>query len=492
MRRLAFTLATLACVFPATAGAAVLPCDSEVSSAAALVAAAGSSANEGKVVCVAAGNYGSPSFVNVSHAAKVTLRSKEPHKAIVDGFELSTVTGLRLEDFRVLSGIDFRGQDAARVEIVGNNIGSGIVAGALMLPCKASDILIENNYVHDMRDNGSWWSGYGVRSSGDESCGGPRRDLRIRYNTFENLGKDALEIGFTHGGEIVGNVVKGVKPDVMNPEEHSDGLMLWADSRDMLIKDNRWSDGRGILSSGTSDIRWENNLVVRIDAWCWQNGPSGSFSGAAVRNTWVRNTVYDCGDPAWTDSGFGKGFGLNAHGTVAGTEANRLERNLLTSFSDSGVSQFAASESNLIKNGAGTGATDRAFSPVFADLVDYQATNLPLGYGDVGYRPARAGHSFGGAAVPGPAPAPAPAPTPEPAPEPAPEPTPAPTPEPAPAPYNPACKPLCDETITRLMGRLDRIRVIADRNVFTASRSQLRQRLLDIRAILGENGGANG
>jgi hypothetical protein len=73
--------------------------------------------------------------------------------------------------------------------------------------------------------------------------------------------------------------------------------------------------------------------------------------------------------------------------------SNTLSRNLLTSLDLGTSSQIAHSEYNLIKNGSRPGATDRAFTPRFADRLHYRPANLPAGYENVGYRYTPAGHT---------------------------------------------------------------------------------------------------
>jgi hypothetical protein len=202
-----------------------------------------------------------------------------------------------------------------------------------------------------------------------------------------------MELGELDGFEIVGNVVTRVNhTNAAIPDPHADALMLWSNSRNGLIKDNRFTDGNGVLMSGsTSDVRMENNLIARIDNFCLDGGTTGSSSAGLVRYTWVRNTIWDCGSD-YGGGGFGGGYGLLSDGPATAGASNRLERNLLTGLGYDTASQFAVSDHNLIKNRPRPGSTDLAFTPVFADEVDYRPTNLPAGYEDVGYRVAPAGH----------------------------------------------------------------------------------------------------
>ena len=367
-------------------------CDSTVSTSAALAAAAVAATNEGKVVCVSPGTYADLDLHHFAHPTKVTLRSAQKHGAVLGDVRLRTAQGLRFEDFRVTGSFDLAGstaQPVTRIEVAGADIGGG-PNGAFLLTCAVHDFLAERNNVHDIAYNGQWWSGWGMNIYGDPGACGWRRNLTVRYNTFSSTGQDAMEVGGVDGAQIVGNVFRNIKPPP-GSDAHTDSLMIWAGSQNFLVKDNRFEDGRGLLISGTSDVRFENNLVVRMENWCWQNGPSGSSPKASVRTTWVRNTVYDCGSD-WNGGGFGGGYGFNANGDVSGSEGNRLERNVLTSFSSSAAAQFAYQDYNVIQSGSRPGIHDLALTPQFRDRSDYQPTNLPPGYEDVGYKPMPAGH----------------------------------------------------------------------------------------------------
>ena len=364
-------------------------CNSIIQSATALVSAASGSANDGKVICVRAGNYGGITLSG-RHAAKVTLKSYPGETAVLGQVDLKGVSNLRLEGFD-MKGVDTNSSSASGIEIVNNSIHDCVCFG-LRLWGGDSNILFEGNVVKNIAHNGEWWSGWGINATGGN---GGIRGLRIRYNTFDSTAQDAAEIGETYDSELVGNVFRNIKPPP-GSDAHTDSFMLWANSRNWLVKDNRFEDGRGLLISGTSDVRFENNLVVRMENWCWQNGPSGSSPKASVRTTWVRNTVYDCGSD-WNGGGFGGGYGFNANGDVSGSEGNRLERNVLTSFSSSAAAQFAYQDYNVIVQGPRRGAHDIGTVPQFRDRIDYLPTNLPF---EAGYRKAPAG--AGASAVPSP------------------------------------------------------------------------------------------
>jgi hypothetical protein len=338
-------------------------------------------------VCARAADYGTSDFnLSARHTSKLTLRANAGERVTIPSVTLNGVSNLRVEGFNMPRGGFSTNRTAGRnIEIVGNEIHDCSCEG-LHLYDGDQNILFERNYVHGIHFNGSAWSGWGVVTNGG---GGGSSGLKVRYNTFDGLGNDAMQIGDSDDGEIIGNVVKHVAVDPAYADPHPDGLMLWAGAQRWLIKDNRFSDTRGWLMSGsTTDVRVENNLITRIDNICVTGGPTGSSTLGLVRYTWVRNTIYDCGS-GYNGGGFGGLYGLVSEG--AGSQ-NVLDRNLLTELGGTGASQYAMDGHNLIKNGGVGGSTDRTFTPQFADRVDYTPTNLPAGYEDVGYRPAPAGH----------------------------------------------------------------------------------------------------
>lgn len=333
------------------------------------------------------GRYGAVTFENVGHpvGGEVTLRSRSRNGAVLSGVHLRTVTGLRIENFRIKGGVENEDQPVTRVEFVGNDIG-GTKAGAFILRCRVADVLIEGNHIHDIMASGDWWTGYGISSAGEPSCG-VRTHLRIRYNTIERVQKDGMELGDVRSGEIVGNVLRRINTGSGDPTSHTDSLMIWANSENLLVKDNRITDGNGVIISGTRRIRFENNLVANIDNWCWDNGTSGSTQAAPIDTTWVNNTVYDCGSD-YDGGGFGGTYAFLVDGNAP--SGNVVSKNLLSNLAGS-TSHFAGSD-NLIQNGPLPSATDRRFTPLFTDRTDWQPTNLPAGYYDVGYKPAPAGY----------------------------------------------------------------------------------------------------
>jgi hypothetical protein len=383
--------------FAVTAGPAPTPsptpapsgtCNVTVSTRAALQSAVQSTANAGRTVCATAADYGTASLrFSVRQPSKLTLRPAAGQKVTMPPLAFDGVDNVRVQGFNMPRGGFETGSGATNnhIEVVGNEI-HDCACQALRLFAKDTDLLFQGNDVHGIHHDGGWQTGWGIKTDG------PTSGLKVRYNTFDGLGNDAMEIGGANDGEIVGNVIEHVDADPGYPDPHPDSIMLWAGAKRWLIKDNRISDGRGILMSGsTTDVRMENNLIVRIENYCQDGGTTGTSNDGLVRYQWIRNTIYDCGS-FWGGGGFGGGYGLLSDGPATAGASNTLSRNLLTNLSVDTTAQFASSDHNLVKSGSRPGATDVAFTPTFADQVDYKPTNLPAGYADVGYRAAPAGH----------------------------------------------------------------------------------------------------
>lgn len=359
------------------------PCDTTVATRGELVAAVRALDGERRTICVRGGRYGDVELTG-RHARWVTIRPFPGESPALGTVTLNGVSRLRLTGFDFTDGgIDTMRSGTRGVQIVGNRF-HDYAGSALMVWGGDSDVTFERNVVRDLRYDGNWWSGWGISAIGAERG---IRGLRVRYNTFLRTEQDAMEIGETYGGEIVGNLVRGVKPPATG-DAHTDSLMLWANSRDFLIKDNRFEDGRGLLLSGsTSDVRLENNLIVRMENWCHAAGPTGTSAAGVVRYTWVRNTIYDCGT-GYDGGGSGGGYGFGSFGPASAGASNRAVRNIFTSFGVDTAAQFADEDYNVIVRGARRGPHDVRIRPRFLDRVHYRPTNLPFA---AGYRSAPAG-----------------------------------------------------------------------------------------------------
>jgi hypothetical protein len=389
MMGLVMALAMAALVAPGSAGAAVT-CDVSVSTASALDSAVGSTANSGKTICVTASTGGSHTWTADQNATTTVIA--QPNDMTVD---MGQITFSGAKNITV-TGFEFTGGAFAvnccsattSVHMDGNYI-HGFSGDGLDLYSQAAmtDVQFTHSRVECLTGDGNGGNGYGIRT-----YGGPYTAPKFNYNTIKGCGNtgDGMEIGSLENFEVIGNVITGMGGPA---NQHADGIMIWAGSRNGVIKDNRILDGPGtLISPDGSDLLIENNLIARhtfstgsdqcIDAT--PNGTSGSI--VATRWTMRRNTVWTCGNG-----------GLNMTGPLtSGHGSNVLDRNLFTDVRCATSAIFTSADHNLTGGGCSLSGTNNTnFSPSFANTVDYLPTNLPAGYEAVGYRSAPAGYLAG-------------------------------------------------------------------------------------------------
>lgn len=367
---------------PANTPVATVSTAAQLGAAAANPAYRADAANPDRWVEVRGGSYGNLDWAagfGQTHpvGTKVVLRARAGERPIVGDLKVNACKGLRFEDFQIRS-VHNDQSAAQRLEFVrGYSTGSG--GTVFGINDNASDWLIERWNFDRLTGNTS----YGVYISG----GVPKSGIKIRYCTFEGSGMaaDAMELGNLRDFEIVGNFVHNINWNGAESQDpHADSLMLWASCLRGVVKDNRFQGypGRcnGLLFANVEDTLIENNLVAHVDNWGWQNGYS-------KRNTFRHNTVYDCGQD-YNGGGYGGDYCIGID--QSSSTGNVLEENLFGSCSAIGV---ASATRNLIQRGSLPGSTNQSgFVPAFADQVDWQPTNLPAGYEQVGYRPAPCGH----------------------------------------------------------------------------------------------------
>ena len=403
-------VATAAGIF--TSSASAVTCDSSISTRTALGSALSSTANSGKTVCITADITGSQITTSADMTSQARFIGQPVDNSItVPGITFDGASRITVEGVDMLDTAYVGSAPVLDIHIL-NNWFHDTVSDALDISNPSSGahdgIWFIGNNVEHITFNGSFGSGYGIRT-----LGGPNNNTKFNYNTFDmnpanaqlnNTGSaDGMEVGDLHNFEIIGNVVKNdhwYGPGGSS-DPHADALMVWNGSDGGLIKDNRLTDSENTLFADSTNITLENNLIVRMRNLCHNGGSANSPNG--LRNyTWTRNTMYQCGDffGGWGSSppGTSNCCGLNTDGPDPGGIApsgNVLDRNLLVTldYDNTGCSQFTTVNHNLTHaawpcSGTNTGS----FSPTFADTVDWLPTNLPTGYSDVGYRDAPAGH----------------------------------------------------------------------------------------------------
>jgi Right handed beta helix region len=306
--------------------------------------------SDGKTFLVRAGNYGELDLRGVRRRRLTTFTAFPGERPVFGLTSMGDTHNLRLEGFRFRGPIDIQPGINRRIELVGNDIG-GYLGVGVNIRERSSDVRIQGNHFHDLtQSGGSYAAGYGVRTSS------PTAEifrLALVGNTFSRLGNDAMELGGVDGLLVERNEVSGVAIEP-GSDAHADPLFLWAGSRRVVVRGNRFHDNSQpvYLRGGLERVRFENNLVARSENYCMQVGgtgpPADDIDGLIMRN----NTVWDCG-----------------LGGILFSAASRnwtLENNIVESLhAGPPVSSFANHAFNLI--GSGAGKRDQEGRPLFVD-----------------------------------------------------------------------------------------------------------------------------
>src|SRR3954467_15555430 len=122
-----------------------------------------------------------------------------------------------------------------------------------------TDIEFVGNRVECLKGDGNGGGGYGIRTF---AGGNLIQSPKFSYNTIVGCGNsgDGMELGSMTNLEIVRTENRGI----CGPAgQHADTIMVWAGSKNGLIKDNRFMGGSGtLMSPDGSDIVFENNLIA--------------------------------------------------------------------------------------------------------------------------------------------------------------------------------------------------------------------------------------
>lgn len=468
MRRLLIALATLACALPATASAATLTATPET------FASVFAGAQPGDTILLASGGYGT--FRGAMKSGEVTLRPQPGASAsmaldfnpasniTIDGL---TLTGVDLSDGRTknitIRNADVPGQTIIRTWDMAN-----------------ANILLERNTHRDANVCAGCYDGRITLPQRNDTA---RSGVVIRDSLFTRGSMDGILNG-SNGTQIIGNRFVDLKQTDGPEGAHTDAIQLYG-SKNTVIRGNFFAGvAAPIMAPDGADHEVIEDNVMAGDGGSPFRIQLGSDNGSIIRHNTIADGLCD----------FNMRCGIIALGSKPGQPIGR--NTTVTDNIMGEVSQRAGDTQshNLLRICGFCASTDIKGLPTYvggASPTTYEG--FALAAGSLGKGNASDGLDRGARIAEAPAPEPPPPPpppAPEPSPPPADPPPPAPEPEPEPAPeppsddYDPACRPLCDETIKRLTGQLDRIHVISERNVWTATKAQLRDRLLKIRRIV--------
>jgi hypothetical protein len=259
-------------------------------------------------------------------------------------------------------------------------------------PAPKENIEILGNRIARIEHDGDFPHGYGVYGS----CW---TNLKINYNECDggsdgsfNLMADCWEIARVTGFENIGSWIHDLRC-VACGDTHTDGIQWWAGADDGIVRDNV-IDGfaQNTVSPDGENVLIDNNLMVDGQGNCLDTAPNGSSGDIQPKNfTMTNNTIWDCGFFGWRgeSSVVGSGRGNNVVTDNIFWHDSCLSAGLATATGNVTLETTCLSPStNFV--GAWTpnwGGTDAGDHPT------YQATNLPAGYEDAGYRPAPYGPS---------------------------------------------------------------------------------------------------
>jgi hypothetical protein len=190
-------------------------------------------AQGGEAIVLADGSYGSLSIGN-NYASMVTLRSETPLGAKLDGLVVSGASNMRFDGFHVRSdsnGFDNGGVvningGSANIQFVNSEVHARIddvFFGYQGIQVRgASNVLLENNYVHNVHHGLVGWEVEGLELIG---------------NKIDYVGEDHMKLAAVYGGRIEGNVGGGnVFPVPGDP--HPDFIQFQGSSSDIEIRGN--------------------------------------------------------------------------------------------------------------------------------------------------------------------------------------------------------------------------------------------------------------
>jgi hypothetical protein len=277
-------------------------------------------------------------------AAPITFEEAPGEDVQVAGATLSGVAGLRFK------GLTFTQKatvgDASRdVQFLGNAfVGQGGVGVTIV--DASQDVLVETNSFDLPR-------GTGVNVSSRPNADGtttPVRNVTVRWNKFNAIGRDALQLKAFDGLLVEGNEITGVvrRDSIVHP----DTIQTFAPGgNNLTIRSNYFHDndaGMLIKDAVVTGLVIENNLVVRTlnDSYALQvfDAPNARI----VNNTfWFNSSVILRGKP-----------------TIAGAV---ILNNVFWRFSSVQPNLIAVEDHNLIQTGQRLGSNSFTGDPKFLD-----------------------------------------------------------------------------------------------------------------------------
>lgn len=245
-------------------------------------------AKGGDKIVLKNGNYGDFSIQGEDYSQKITIEAQNDLKATFTRLEVFDSSNIRIDGVKVAR--DSNGSPAAKlvtidegsskIDFVNSEVHGKIDKnsdGYYGIHVRdATDVLIKNNYVHDVQNGG-------VYIGAD--------DIQVIGNTYDRVGHDSMKFGSNDGVLIEGNV--GARTYFPTEGAHKDFIQFQAGAKNITIRDNVFipesvPNVQGIfLSDGSfSNVLIENNIVYTgmLNAVVVENG-----SGITVQNNTLLN-----------------------------------------------------------------------------------------------------------------------------------------------------------------------------------------------------------
>jgi len=342
------------------------------------VADAVAKAAGGAVICLEPGNYGRLTISGVHKSPMVTVRSGPNGRATVDGITLTDPSGLRFQALDITSGTTVT-PSGSNIQFVGNDITG--VAGIYMfgdyrIGDSISNVLIEDNDIHDLDyvGNQDTGFGYGIEGVGDVL------HMTVRDNTIKSTASDYIQSASPVDWVVDHNTFLG--PSLLGThEDHQD---LWQ------------------IFGGGEGITFTNNVARDTETQ-----ESLLFQEGAFSNVVIENNLFDHDSRGYTCQLYQSSGLIFRDNTVVGSHWGCLFRDLATAAPGSDYeidhNVFAETEASLDISEEGRAdtwgtydynvSTDssaegahsvRNWAPLWLDTTDYTPLGLPFA---AGYRP---------------------------------------------------------------------------------------------------------
>jgi chitodextrinase len=350
----------------------------EVRTATELLSAIKNAANSGKTITVRAGTYGDLDLKNVQQAALTTLKAAAGEQPVFGYTQMQGTRNVRIEGMRFSSSLDIQPSSSSNhgsnIQIVGNEF-TGFKYNAIAVREFNDNILIQDNFIHDLVDETTTDMGYGITLHGSY---GPIDGATVRGNRILRIPNDGLQTSGVRSLVVDRNEFSYIAWPTLSGSKHPDIIQIMgAYAPGPVITNNNFHHNSQpvFIQDGIPAGRIENNLIHDIKNYGISIGDAGTSNGSGISG-WVmrRNTVWNTG----LDFGGGMGVLWRGNGVNNVLEGNVLHNLTGRRLSIGSGGQFASAAGNVIPNGTTIGATDVRTAPVFD--ADFQATNVDAGF----------------------------------------------------------------------------------------------------------------